>query len=137
MTPDTCQHMRGDTFEGMWICADCFTPLGERPKRYGGQIGKGIGAARYEVVWVAPIAIAANGISFSTFLGWIVWNLRVRSFFSISKETARRQCLDALRDMGEPFGSDDCEWSRSAAKDIVTEGVCAYWDSMVGGGSNK
>ncbi|MEO1564134.1 MAG: hypothetical protein AAFR98_11920 [Pseudomonadota bacterium] len=83
---------------------------------------------RQEIVWTAEIATDIDGTGFSKFFSWMVHYLRLRSFWSISKQDARQQCLEVLRDMAEPFGSDDASWGKDDAKELVCEGILAYWD---------
>lgn len=130
----TCQHRRGDFFNGMWICANCFQPLHDRPKKY--TAGGSYDGKPQEIKWTAAIATDANGTKFSTFLKWMTGYLRWRSLFTMTKDNARLQCLEALRDIGEPFGSDDCAWDREDAKEIVREAICAYWDATASGANS-
>lgn len=102
-------------------------PLDGRPKTYGLGIGPD-GAQRQEIIWQAPIAMDAVGTTFAKFVGWMISYMRLRSLWTVSKEEARQQCLELLRDMGEPFGSDGACWDREDAKELVREGICAYWD---------
>ena len=44
-----------------------------------------------------------------------------------------RQAAKALRDMGEPYGSRNCLWTKSDAKEIVNEGILTYCDECTGG----
>ena len=114
----------------MWVCAHCYRPLQDRPTQYG--LGIGTKGHRQEIVWRAPIA-KADGVPFAKFVGWMVRAVRLRSRFSISKHDALSHCLDALRDMGEPYGDDGCCWDRDDAKEIVKEAIFAYWDEAPSG----
>lgn len=123
-----CKHLRGDTIHGIWVCADCFTPLAHRPERYAMLPGPNGGGDRQEIVWRAEIAKDQDGTRFGKFVLWMVGYLRARSLWSISKEEARQQCLEALQEMGEPFGSDGACWDREDAKELVREAIITYWD---------
>jgi hypothetical protein len=90
---------------------------------------------RQDIVWQASIA-SADGIQFSKFLSWMVAYLRMRSLWSINKHDATNQCLSALIDMDEPFGSKHCSWDKSAAKEIVTESILSYWDESPTGSNS-
>ena len=128
---DTCKHEIGDSFNGNWICAHCFRPLEQRPVRYA-MVGTGEGKHQ-DVVWKADIAKDSAGTQFSTFLAWMVSALRRRSLWTISKHEALRQCLEVLRDQGEPFGSSEACWGKDDAKELVVEGICSYWDEASSG----
>lgn len=125
-----CEHKRGDMIHGMWVCADCFQPLHSRPTRYGmvrcdTKVPDG---TRQEIIWMAEKAVNSDGVPFGKFVLWMVIYLRCRSLWAISKDSARQQCLEILRDMGEPYGSESACWSRDDAKELVREGIVAYWD---------
>ena len=132
----TCKHLNGDFIHGMWVCGQCFQPLYERPTRYYNPpriFGtKGNGPPQ-RLEWQAETAKDNNGTSMAKFVGWMVGYLRLRSLWTISKEQARQQCLEVLRDQGEPFGSQDACWAREDAKDLVREGICSYWDEAPSG----
>lgn len=64
---------------------------------------------------------------------WMVRYMRVRSLWTVSKDEARKQCLELLSEMGEPFGSDDACWDHEDAKELVREGIIAYWDEAPSG----
>lgn len=131
-----CGHRCGDYFQGMWICAICYTPMSERPTAYG-SLYRGKEGPPQSIIWQASIAKDEAGTRFSTFLEWMIGYLRRRSIFTISKDDARQQCLEALRDMGEPFGSDGCTWDREDAHEIVKEDICSYWDDEGFSGQNS
>ena len=132
----TCHHKRGDYIHGLWVCADCFTVLSERPKQYqvlpytftGGKEG-----VRQEIAFISAIAQNTSGATFGQFLNWMIGYLRLRSVWTISKDEARKQCLETLRDQGEHFGSDHACWTKDDAKELVREGICAYWDESPSG----
>jgi hypothetical protein len=127
----SCKHKRGDFFHGMWICADCFTPLDERPKAH--TAGGVLDGKPQEIKWIASIATDADGTKFSTFLKWMTGYLRWRSLFTMTKDSARLQCLEALRDIGEPFGSAGFSWERSDAREIVREEIISHWEAPASG----
>lgn len=116
-------HKRGDYFDGMWICADCYATLDSRPKKYriGGELGV------QEIAWQAKIA-TCDGVTFGKFLSWMVSYLCLRSLGAISKDAARRQCLELLSECGDAFGSRWARWDKSGAQDLVREGIISYWD---------
>ena len=128
-----CTHEGGDYFDGMWICADCYKKMSERPKRY--DLGFLDGTPRQDIVWEASIA-TCDGVAFGKFLMWMVSYLRLMSLWTISKDEARNLCLDVLSQMGEPYGSKYAGWEKSDAKELVREGIIAYWDEGPSG-SNK
>lgn len=130
MTVSKCKHQSGDFIQGMWVCAHCYRPLDGRPKTYG--LGIGHKVKRQEILWMAEIA-TSGGVPFRRFVGWMVRYLRMRCLFTMSKHEALSQCLEALRDMGEPYGDDGATWDRDDAKEIVNEAICAYWDEVPSG----
>lgn len=124
----SCKHKKGDTIQGMWVCADCFRPLDVRPIRYRmTPYGRGRDT-RQEISWMAEVAKDNKDTTFGKFVSWMVSHLRLRSLWTISKENARRQCLDLLQMQGEPYGSTEFDWDKSAAKELVDEGIVSYWD---------
>ena len=135
----TCKHQRGDTIHGIWVCADCFKPLMSRPVRYHMALGLGVRQGRgerQEIAWQADFAKDDDGVRFGKFVLWMVGYLRSRSLFTVTKDEARQQCLDVLRDMGEPFGSNGACWDREDAKELVREAICAYWDEGPAGANS-
>lgn len=126
-----CRHKKGDYFHGLWICSVCFKPLESRPIKYGMKSGRD--GVRQQIVWTAEIAKDEAGTRFSKFLSWMVGYLRLRSFWTISRDEARQQCLELLQEMGEPFGADDVCWERNDAKELIREGICIYWDDAPSG----
>lgn len=132
-----CSHKRGDYLHGLWVCADCFNVLQERPYRYAmrpwpaptGEPGK----TRQEIVWQADFAESSDRVKLSKFLAWMISYMRLRSAWTVSKDEARQQCLEVLRDQGDPFGSSDAGWEKDDAKELVREGICAYWDEAPAG----
>ena len=133
---DKCNHGRGDFIQGIWICADCFTCLNGRPTKYGIELGLGLQGApreRQTITWRADIARNDDGVTFAQFIGWMVSYLRLRSAWSLTKDEARRECLQVLCDQGEPFGSLGSGWDKDDAKELVNEAICAYWDESPSG----
>ncbi len=131
-----CLHESGDYIHGIWVCAHCFQSLAERPVIYGmAQSRLPASEARQQITWQAKIAEDECGTKFGKFVLWMVGHLRMRSLWTISKDAARRQCLDLLRDMGEPFGSRRAGWAKADAKELVREGILAYWDEAPSGGN--
>lgn len=130
-----CNHEVGDFIMGNWVCAQCFTALHERPVRYGLSPGDSGDRQRQEIVWQAAIAKTSEGVKFSKFMAWMTGYVRLHSLFTIDKHEVLDMCLEALRDMGEPFGNPDCCWDREDAREIVRESIFAYWDEE-GAGSN-
>jgi hypothetical protein len=130
-----CKHERGDFIDGIWVCADCFRTLDERPKRYA-LVTRGYydgPAARQEIAWEAPIAVDSNGIELSMFVGWMIRFLRARTLWTLSRDEARRLCLEVLRDQGEPYGGKYSSWFRDDAKELVREGILCYFDDTSSG----
>lgn len=126
-----CKHKTGDYFHGMWICGNCYTALSGRPTKYGMSIrGRTAekGETRQVIIWQAPIAKDPKGTTLGKFLTWMIQYLRRRSLWLLTKEEARQLCLDALREQGEYFGSNDACWTQADANEIVREAICAYWD---------
>lgn len=126
-----CKHLQGDFIHGMWICASCYTLTEGRPKRYGLT---GHGGNPQEIVWQASTATDQRGTMLGEFLLWMIRELRRRSLWRISIDDARRQCIAALKDHGEPFGSSNALWTEPGAKDLVDEYICSYWESLSNGG---
>ena len=132
-----CRHKRGDFFLDMWICADCYSPLHERPKVYGTRYHFDGHPNLQEIVWNAETA-TCDGVSLGQFLTWMVSYLRMRSLWTRSKEQSLRECLEVLRCQGEPFGGKYASWTKGDAKELVKEGILAYWYDCAGsGGSNQ
>lgn len=124
----SCDHMTGDFIDGLWVCAHCFEPLRGRPKKYGPGPGHHGKQVPQTIVWEARIATDKNGTTLCQFVTWMVRYMRIKSLWTISREEARGQCLEVLRDQGEPFGNDGACWGKDDAKELVREGVLAYWD---------
>lgn len=127
-----CKHKSGDTIQGSWVCAHCYKLLSERPKTYKLGIGSK-GGPRQEIDWMASIAKTPDGVTLSKFVAWMVGHMRRKCLWSVSKHECMKQCLEALSEMGEVFGSDDACWDREDAKEIVNEAIIAYWDEAPAG----
>lgn len=130
----TCTHKSGDMIQGSWVCAHCYRILHERPHTLSLGIGPK-GQHRQEIDWMAPIAMVGE-VPFRKFVGWMVRYVRMRCLFTMSKHEALQQCLEALRDMGEPYGDDGCTWDKDDAKEIVNEAICEYWDETPSGANS-
>lgn len=123
----TCKHWEGDTVNGYWLCAKCFTKLAERPVRYHNSgVEDGDIPPRQEAVQ-APIA-EADGMTLGKFVEAMALRLIARTRGGFQKPDALDYAVEILRMHEEPFGSKDMEWNTAAAFDLVDEDM-QYWDT--------
>lgn len=122
-----CKHWDGDTVNGYWLCAKCFAKLPDRPRRYY-MVGVEDGdlPPRQEVI-LAPVA-EADGTTLSQFVNAMALRLIARTGGEFNKADALNYAIDILRDFGEPFGSDDLDWTSAGAWELVDEDL-QYWDA--------
>lgn len=128
LKPD-CGHPSGAFVGDIWVCAHCFQMLPERPKKYQG--GNDWHAPQ-QIVWEAPIAKDVAGTTLDQFLEWMVKAIRQRTLWTVSRHEALKMSLEALKDQGERFGSPYAGWTKSDAKELLSEAVFCYWEDFVG-----
>jgi hypothetical protein len=136
----TCKHEHGDNVEPLmgWVCGQCFTIIGDRPKRYGfinaGLLGFDAvkGGELQEVVWMADILKSAEGTTLGVFLAAIARRFERKG--GLDRTAAYAAALDAAKMIEAPFGHPDHDWSRASAIDIADEDM-SYWDCDVAGGN--
>jgi hypothetical protein len=129
----TCHHPKGDTINGFWVCASCYEKLQERPRRYkmvpapSGDVWlSDVGSIRQEVI-LSPVARSECGMTFGAFVEAMALRLIAQTRGSFSKPDALDYALEILRNLGEPFGAADYDWSISGAWELVSEDM-QYWD---------
>ena len=71
--------------------------------------------------------LRARTVSTGSTLYKLTWKERV------SEDAARRECLQVLRDLGEPFGSSYYSWSKADAIELVHEGILSYSEEVFDG----
>lgn len=122
-----CKHWEGDTIDGYWLCAKCYTKIGERPRRYyQGGVQDGDIPTRQEVI-LAPIA-EAQGCTLGQFIDAMALRLIARTRGGFQKQDAISYAVEILRCFDEPFGSNDIDWTAAGAFDLVDEDL-QHWDA--------
>lgn len=122
-----CKHWEGDTVNGYWLCAKCFAKLQDQPRvYYTGGTPEGDIPPRQEVR-LAPIA-KAQGFTLAQFVEAMALRLMARTRGSFQKTDAMEYAIEILRCFGEPFGSDDIDWTAAGAFDLVDEDM-QNWDA--------
>lgn len=122
-----CKHWEGAIVNGYWLCAKCFTKLHERPcVYYRGGLPNGDIPARQEVRY-APIA-TAQGVTLAKFIEAMALRLIARTRGGFQKPDAMDYAVEILRTLGEPFGSEDLDWTAASAWGLVDEDM-QYWDA--------
>jgi hypothetical protein len=122
-----CTHWDGDTVNGYWLCAKCFAKLEDRPRRYRTSgVEDGDIPPRQEVT-LAPIA-EADGTTLSQFVNAMVSRLIARTGGGFNRADAIEYAIEILRTFGEPFGSDDLDWTSAGAWELVDEDL-QHWDA--------
>ncbi len=125
-----CKHWRGDTVNGYWICAKCFAKLPDRPYRIlpPTKLRGADGGNPHVQEWVnAPIA-KAQGTTLSQFIEAMALRLIARTRGGFQKPDAIDYAVEILRTFGEPFGSDDLDWTSAGAWELVDEDM-QHWDA--------
>lgn len=123
-----CKHWEGDTVNGFWICAKCFAKLQHRPHRYVMER-----AAEFtdrpprQMVINAPIAKAGD-VSLATFVTFMAQRLVARTRGGFQMPDAMDYAVEILRFFGEPFGSDELDWTSAGAWELVDEDM-QHWDA--------
>ncbi|NDV50378.1 hypothetical protein [Salipiger sp. PrR003] len=112
---------------GYWLCARCYAKLPHRPHRYitTGGIEGGDVPARQEII-NAPIA-KAHGITLGQFVTAMALRLIAVTRGGFHKHDALDYAVDILRVLGDPFGSNDLDWTSSGARELVAEDMQS-WD---------
>lgn len=134
-----CGHKSGDTVNGRWLCASCYKYLNERP-RYYRMVRVDAGchfmsdAPHRQEVYYAPIALARS-VTLAEFVKMIAIRLVSQTRGSFDMADAIDYAVEILRNLDEPFGADDIDWSVSGAWDLVSEDM-SYWDDDGNDGSN-
>lgn len=123
----SCKHWDGDTVNGYWLCAKCFAKLEEQPRRYY-MVGAEHGDTppRQEVT-LAPVA-KAGGTTLLQFVEMMARRLIVCSGGNFQMYEATEYAVEILCNLGEPFGSDDMDWTSIGAWELVDEDM-QYWDA--------
>ncbi len=123
----TCKHWEGDTVNGYWLCAKCYAKLEDRPRQYRmSGVEDGDIPPRQEVT-LAPIA-EADGTTLSQFVNAMDLRLIARTGGGFNKADAIEYAIEVLRVFGEPFGSDDLDWTSAGAWELVDEDL-QHWDA--------
>lgn len=123
----TCKHWEGDTVNGYWLCAKCFTKLAERPVRYfNSGVEDGDIPPRQEAVQ-APIA-EADDMTLGKFVEAMALRLIARTRGGFQRPDALDYAVEILRLVGEQFASKDMDWSTAGAFDLVDEDLL-NWDA--------
>jgi hypothetical protein len=135
-----CEHWEGDTVSGYWLCAKCYAKLPERPRKYGAErlvLPKVYDGENWwnpdgsphptrQTVTPAPIA-EAQGYTLSQFIEAMALRLIARTGGSFQKADAIDYAVDILRGFEEPFGSEELDWTRAGAWELVDEDLHC-WD---------
>ncbi|AUR11196.1 hypothetical protein PhaeoP48_01199 [Phaeobacter inhibens] len=122
-----CKHWEGDTVNGYWLCAKCFAKLPDQPRKYyPGGSPDGDTPQRQEVI-LAPIA-KAQETTLGQFIEAMALRLIARTRGSFQKPDAMDYAVEILRTFGEPFGSDDLDWTSAGAWELVDEDI-QHWDA--------
>lgn len=128
-----CNHWEGDNVNGYWLCAKCFAKLEDRPRRYRmGGVEDGDVPPRQEVI-MAPVA-EADGTSLFQFVTAMALRLIASTGGGFNKTDALEYAIEILRAFGEPFGSDDLDWTSGGPWELVDEDM-QYWDHEGVGGN--
>jgi hypothetical protein len=124
-----CKHERGDYVNGYWLCAACYKKLDDRPRTYIMQksLSEQVKGERQEV-FVAPIAAIPKGLSLSRFVKAMAMRLISQTRGSFTMADALDYAVEILRNLEEPFGSADFQWTVSGAWELVSEDM-QYWDN--------
>ncbi|WP_305968582.1 MULTISPECIES: hypothetical protein [unclassified Mameliella] len=136
-----CNHWEGDTVSGNWLCAKCYAKLPDRPRKYGverlelakvydGDNWWNPDGSRYptrQTVTLAPIS-EAQGNTLAQFIEAMALRLIARTRGGFQKPDAMDYAIEILRTFGEPFGSDDMDWTSAGAWELVDEDM-QYWDA--------
>lgn len=130
----SCKHEHGDTVKALstWVCGQCWSIIGDRPKRYGPlgltrlpndsvRVG-----GRQEIVWQASVLTSAEGTTLNTYLKAIARRFQHRDK-TLTDYEAHKLAIEEARAIGEPFGHPDYDWSRMGAIDVADEAM-TYWD---------
>jgi hypothetical protein len=126
---DTCRHWEGDTINGYWLCAACYTKVAERPRRYFRPI-VGFdpdGRIPAQEIILAPIA-THESVTLGQFLKKMASRLIAITRGSMTVDDATDYAIDLLRGFDEKFGDPSMCWDASGAWEIVDEDL-QYWDA--------
>lgn len=125
-----CKHWIGDTVNGYWLCAKCFAKLPYRPYRIlkPTTLRGADGGNPHVQEWLnAPIA-TAQGTTLAQFIEAMALRLIARTRGGFQKPDAMDYAIEILRTFGEPFGSDDLDWTSAGAWELVDEDM-QHWDA--------
>lgn len=127
---DDCTHPSGDMVNGYWLCGHCYAKLPERPSRLVMEKGKisdsDTPPPPRQMVVHAPIAMAGD-MSLATFVEIMARRLIAQTGGSFTMPDATDYAVEILRNLDEPFGSPDLDWSQAGAWELVYEDM-QCWD---------
>lgn len=128
-----CKHSRGDHVAelGLWVCADCYEKLSDRPQRYGKnpewQPGTAGPIPPQIIVWQAEIA-QADGLTFGEFLRAMTRRYMMRTRPKISAPDAYDAAIEYLRALlPDRYGDNAYGWDKSCAWEFADDDM-EYWD---------
>lgn len=131
---DDCKHWEGDTVDGYWICAKCFTRLPDQPRRYYKPIKitdmESDQPVPPQEVTLAPVAVH-EGVTLGQFISSMAARLVSRTRGSFTMAEATSYAIDLLQGFGDSFGAKDMAWDAGGAWELVDEDM-QHWDADEG-----